>query len=178
MGKELNGAWLALGVAGAVAAAGAALGREGSRATRSRSSMTQAERDHKNPKALLKEDSDEYFAQHVRGKISKKSLTDYLKGTGFKPRGKGYFDKKRGFVELYLDNPESRSLPLRVVFSGSHYTKGDGKGYVLLESPYYGNIDDVFNMTGDPDADAMAMHSALNELLFTMVEYDTMSHSY
>ncbi len=45
MAQGMNGAWLALGVAGAVAAAGVALGRGGSRATKSWSDMTRAERE-------------------------------------------------------------------------------------------------------------------------------------
>ena len=128
--------------------------------------------DGSDPKAMLKEDSDKYFAQHVSGNIGKKSLTDALKGTGFAPRGKGSFDKKRGLVELYLDSEDRSSPPMRAVFSGSDYTKGDGKGYIRIDHPRHGQIDDSFKMTGDPEADAKQMHSALKELAEQMGDYE------
>jgi hypothetical protein len=128
--------------------------------------------DGSDPKAMLKEDSDKYFAQHVSGNIGKKSLTDALKGTGFAPRGKGSFDKKRGLVELYLDSEDRSSSPMRAVFSGSDYTKGDGKGYIRIDHPRHGQIDDSFKMTGDPEADAKQMHSALKELAEQMGDYE------
>ena len=64
MGQGTNGAWLALGVAGAVAAAGAVMGRVGSRAKKSWSDMTLAEREQEERKFLR-------FKQQSRKEISK-----------------------------------------------------------------------------------------------------------
>lgn len=120
----------------------------------------------KAPKEALKRDSDAYFAEHVSGSISKKKLSDALKGSGWKPRGKGSYDKKRKFVELLVDPPEgSREMPVRVVFSGSHYTSGDGQGGVYL---YKGNTEwnsDVFDMKGDPEKDAETMLKSLGDIM-------------
>ena len=128
--------------------------------------------DGDDPKEMLKEDSDKYFAQHISGAISKKSLSDALKDTEWKPRGKGTYHKSRGFVELWLDHKEgNRSRPLRVTFSGSHYTKGDGDGEVSLEGRH-GSDDEVFELTCNPDADAKEMHKALKELVDRYQEYD------
>lgn len=116
------------------------------------------------PKELMKSDSDAYFAQHISGGLSKKSLTDALKDTDWTPRGKGSFDKKRNFLELILDH-KGRKLPLRVTFSGSHYTQGDRKGNVILWKGGYQMTDDVFDLSGDIKKDIEQMHRSLKEMV-------------
>jgi len=127
-----------------------------------------------NPKELMKEDSDAYFAQHVSGEISKKKLTDALKGTGFAPRGKGSFDKKTKSVFLLLDptDKEDRGSPLKVYLSGSYMTEGDETGHISIQDISLGTSDDHrHDLTGDPKKDSENMLKSIRELAEDAQEY-------
>jgi len=123
------------------------------------------------PKQMMQDDSDKYFAEHVSGGLTKKSLSDALKDTEWAPRGKGSYDKQRQFVSLLLDHKDHKKLPMHVVFSGSHYTKGDKTGYVSVEGRH-GHHDDTFKLSGNPEQDAKAMHKTLKELIDDYKTFD------
>ena len=135
----------------------------------------QAKQAADDPKSLLQEDSDKYFAKYVVPLITKKGLSDALKGTQWSPRGKGALNKQRGFLELLLDHKpkagEKTKLAMRTVIAGSDYTKGDGRGYVRVEGRH-GPHDTSFKMSGNPDQDAKKLMSDLKELVEDYQSFD------
>ena len=126
-----------------------------------------------NLKDLVKADSDKYFRDHVAKKISKKQLSETLRRSGWTPRGKGSYNKSRGFYELLVDPPRDvRDLATRVVIMGSHYTRGDGQATVYVDNRKHGPVDAVFRLSGDPQKDLDQILSDLGEIMEGYVGYE------
>jgi hypothetical protein len=123
---------------------------------------------------MLEEDSDKYFLLFVRPLIRKAELTRILKPLGLAVRGKGSVNRKQKYVELLVDRLEGRGLTMRVVFSGSHYTSGDGKWNLFYQHPQGWTDEDTDRFTGDPKRDAGTILKAFKELMENMLSYEKM----
>jgi hypothetical protein len=117
-------------------------------------------------KKVFEDSPSKYFDQHLIKGISKKKVSDTLKGTGWKPRGKGRYNKKRGVLSILLDPENSRHLPMWLSLSAGHYTKDDGRASLYFEAtPRSWTHQDIIILSGDAETDTEEMLKNIKENL-------------